>query len=111
MGIALILFGIFGVSYTWHYDHRTAATLDEYARLDNIAQPELIEPKGYVFVGGSRQRLSMDCMPSFKEIVEFADQLGPEVGMELIRQREDSRVVLLGHQGQELDVRKINQLN
>ena len=83
---------------------------DEYAKLDNIAEPDLIEPKGYVFVGGSRQRLSMDCMPSFKEIVDFANELGPKVGMELIRQREDSRVVLLGHPGQELDVRKINLL-
>ena len=30
IGVALILFGIFGVSYTWHYDHRNAETLDEY---------------------------------------------------------------------------------
>ena len=83
---------------------------DEYAKLDNIAEPELIEPKGYVFVGGSRQRLSMDCMPSFQEITDFANELGPKVGMEIIRQREDSRVVLLGHPGQELDVRAINDL-
>jgi len=31
--------------------------------------------------------------------------------MEIIRQREDSRVVLLGHPWQELDVRKSYQLN
>jgi len=34
IGIVLILFGIFGASYTWHYDHRTVETLDAYARLD-----------------------------------------------------------------------------
>jgi len=82
--------------------------VEEYARLDEIAEPELIEPKGYVFVGGSRMRLSMDCMPSFQEITDFANELGSKVGMEIIRQREDSRVVLLGHQGQELDVRKVH---
>ncbi len=81
--------------------------VDEYAKLDNIAEPELIEPKGYVFVGGSRKRLSMDCMPSFQEITDFANELGPKVGMEIIRQREDSRVVLLGHPGQDIDVRKL----
>ena len=34
IGIVLILLGIFGVSYTWHHDHRVTATLDEYAKLD-----------------------------------------------------------------------------
>jgi len=85
--------------------------VDKYAVLDNIAQPDLIEPKGYVFVGGSRQRLSMSNMPSFQEIMDFANELGPLVGMEVIRTREDSRVVLLGHQDSELDVSKSYQLN
>ena len=85
--------------------------VDKYAALDNIAQPDLIEPKGYVFVGGSRQRLSMSNMPSFQEIMDFANELGPLVGMEVIRTREDSRVVLLGHQDSELDVSKSYQLN
>ena len=53
----------------------------------------------------------MSCMPSFQEITDFANQLGSKVGMEIIRQREDSRVVLLGHPDQELDVRKSYQLN
>ena len=29
-----MLLGIFGVSYTWHHDHRTATFLDEYSKLD-----------------------------------------------------------------------------
>jgi len=85
--------------------------IDQYAELDKIAQPDLIEPKGYVFVGGSRQRLSMDCMPSFSEITDFANELGSKVGMEIIRTREDSRVVLLGHPDQDLDIRHSYQLN
>ena len=34
LGIFLILFGTFGLSYTWNYDHRKAEFLDEYALLD-----------------------------------------------------------------------------
>lgn len=34
IGIVLILLGIFGTSYTWHYDHRSAETLEEYANID-----------------------------------------------------------------------------
>jgi len=98
------------IRHTLVKDHNLG-WIDEYANLDKIADPELIEPKGYVFVGGSRQRLSMSCMPSFQEITDFANELGSKVGMEIIRQREDSRVVLLGHPWQELDVRKSYQLN
>ena len=97
------------IRHTLVKDHNMG-WIDEYARLDNVAQPDLIEPKGYVFVGGSRQRLSMSCMPSFSKITDFADRLGEKVGMEIIRTREDSRVVLLGHPGQDLDIRNSYQL-
>ena len=80
---------------------------DEYAELDRRADPDLIEPKGYVFVGGSRTRLTIDCMPSFQEVRDFAGRLGERVGMEIIKEREDSRVVLLGHQGMVTDVREL----
>ena len=91
-----------GINFGWE---------DDYARLDRIADPDLIEPKGYVFVGSSRQRLSITCMPSFSEIKEFSSSLGRRTGMEIIKGREDSRVVLLGHPGQETDVRKIYGLD
>lgn len=84
--------------------------LDEYAALDKIADPNLVEPKGYVFVGGSRQRLTMSCMPSFEEVKDFSASLGERIGMEIVKERSDSRVVLLGHPGEETDVRKIYNL-
>lgn len=31
VGFMLIVLGIFGASYTWHYDHREVETLDKYA--------------------------------------------------------------------------------
>ncbi|MBR3458911.1 MAG: hypothetical protein IKH16_12290 [Selenomonadaceae bacterium] len=33
-GILMIMTGIFGLSYTWHIDHRTAESLSAYCRID-----------------------------------------------------------------------------
>ena len=84
--------------------------VDEYAKLDNIGQPDMIEPKGYVFVGSSRMRLHNSNMPSFQEIKEFSDQLGKLTGKEIIKEKEDSRVVLLGQPGMETNVMKLYNL-
>ncbi len=81
--------------------------LEDYAALDKIADPDLIEPKGYVFVGGSRERLSLTNMPSFEEIKEFSSRLGDLVGMDLIKERPDSRVVLLGPSDIDTDIVKL----
>jgi hypothetical protein len=34
IGLALMLVGIFGLSYTWHIDHRNAENLSAYCRID-----------------------------------------------------------------------------
>ena len=78
-----------------------------YAKLDRIADPDLVEPKGYVFVGGSRQRLTVDEMPSYDTILDFSRRLGDELGMTVINGKRDSRVVLLGHEGMETDIGKV----
>lgn len=80
---------------------------DKYGKLDRIADPLMIEPKGYVFVGGSRQRLTLTSMPSFEEIRQFSEELCPIVGMEIIKERPDSRVLLMGPEGIETDIRKV----
>lgn len=84
---------------------------EDYARLDRLADPDMIEPKGYVFVGGSRMRLSMASMPSFDEVLRFSEELGSIVGMDVIKQKPDSRVTLLGRPGIETDVRKFYGLD
>ena len=81
--------------------------VDEYGKLDKRGDPDLIEPKGYVFVGGSRQRLSMSNMPKHEEILDFSEKLGDIVGMEILKQKPDSRVALLGKPGTETDVMKL----
>lgn len=77
-----------------------------YAKLDRIADPDLIEPKGYVFVGGSRQRLTIDCMPEWELMNDFSSRLADLMGMKILKKKEDSKVLLLGPEGMELNVRK-----
>jgi tRNA wybutosine-synthesizing protein 1 len=77
--------------------------VDGYASLDRIADPDLVEPKGYVFVGGSRQRLTVDGMPSFDTVLNFTKELGDRLGMSVLKEKKDSRVALLGYPGTELN--------
>jgi tRNA wybutosine-synthesizing protein 1 len=77
---------------------------DEYARLDALANPMFIEPKGYVFVGDSRRRMSMDNMPSHEMITEFSKRLGDRLGMEILKERKDSRVLVLGKNNAQLRI-------
>lgn len=67
----------------------------KYAELIEKAEPDFVEPKGYMYVGHSRERLEMDNMPSHGEIVEFPRELSGETGYTLADESEPSRVVLL----------------
>ncbi|HUV24470.1 MAG TPA: 4-demethylwyosine synthase TYW1 [Methanomassiliicoccales archaeon] len=77
---------------------------EQYAKLDERAQPTFVEPKGFVFVGGSRRRLNLTNMPSHANIVEFSRRLGSKLGMEILKQKADSRVVLLGRSGTRTEI-------
>jgi tRNA wybutosine-synthesizing protein 1 len=78
---------------------------DEYAKLDELADPLFIEPKGYVFVGDSRTRMRMDNMPSHTSVREFSERIASRLSLEILKDREDSRVVLLGRRGSKLRIR------
>ncbi|NLK25610.1 MAG: 4-demethylwyosine synthase TYW1 [Euryarchaeota archaeon] len=71
----------------------------DYAKLDAKADPTFVEPKGYVFVGDSRRRMTIDNMPSPAMVREFSERLGRKLGMQVLMERRDSRVALLGRQG------------
>lgn len=77
----------------------------EYAKLDEKAEPLFIEPKGFVFVGGARQRMEMNNMPSHEKVKEFGTKLASELGMDLLMERSDSRVVLLGKDRKQCKIR------
>ena len=67
----------------------------EYAKLDEKASPMFIEPKGYVFVGYSRKRMTISNMPSHKKIKDFGVNLAENLGYNFSMEKPDSRVVLL----------------
>ena len=68
----------------------------DYARLDNIADPDFIEAKGYVFVGNSRSNHTIENMPSHDDVMNFSHNLAPLVGREVLSERRESRVSLIG---------------
>ena len=70
--------------------------VDDYAQLDLVARPEFIEPKGYVYMGRSRQRLGRDHVPTHVEIAAFARTLADRTGYRVLDQSEESKVFLLG---------------
>jgi len=68
---------------------------EEYSKLIKIANPDYVEIKAYMCVGYSRERLTLDNMPTFQEIREFAEKIANLTGKEFINDSEISRVVLL----------------
>jgi tRNA wybutosine-synthesizing protein 1 len=66
-----------------------------YAKLVEKANPTYIEPKAYMHVGFSRLRLGYECMPTHREIQEFATQIAKKTGYNVIDESKESRVVLL----------------
>ncbi|KZX15213.1 radical SAM superfamily protein [Methanobrevibacter cuticularis] len=68
---------------------------EEYGKLINKANPDYVEIKAYMCVGYSRERLTLDNMPTFHEIHDFAEKIAKEINKEIINDSEISRVVLL----------------
>lgn len=66
-----------------------------YAKLIEKAEPDFVEPKGYVAVGHSRSRLGPSFMPTHSEIKEFSKKLAELTGYNMTDEFEPSRVVLL----------------
>jgi len=71
----------------------------EYAELDKKAEPMFIEPKSYVFVGYSRQRMNLKNMAKHEQIRAFSEKLAAKLDYKIADERQDSRVVLLSKEG------------
>ena len=74
---------------------RNMHKVSEYAEILDSAQPDFIECKAYMHVGGSMQRLSRENMPSIREIRVFAEKLASESEYRVSNEDSVSRVVLL----------------
>lgn len=70
--------------------------VDAYAELDSLARPDFIEPKGYVYMGRSRQRLGRDHVPEHEEIARFGRRLARSTGYAVLDESPESKVLLLG---------------
>jgi tRNA wybutosine-synthesizing protein 1 len=66
-----------------------------YANLIKLANPNFVELKAYMAVGYSQKRLGYKFMPLHKEILEFAKKVANASGLKIIKQKKESRVVLL----------------
>ena len=78
--------------------HESLGHVEDYAMLDRIADPMFIEAKGYVHVGHSVNNLTIDHMPSHADILDFSNELAPMIGREVLSDRRESRVALIGHE-------------
>jgi tRNA wybutosine-synthesizing protein 1 len=69
--------------------------IEGYAALIRKAEPDYVEVKAYMFVGSSRQRLSLANMPLHPEIQEFSLAIAEASGYRIKDEKKESRVVLL----------------
>jgi len=72
--------------------------IEQFAALDNRADPDFIENKGYVFVGHSRENLSIENMPSHDDIMDFSNKIAPLTSREVLSDSRPSRVALVGRE-------------
>ena len=76
----------------WNVGHEA-----EYSRMDLKGDFDFIEPKGYVHVGYSRERLERSNMPSFERIKEFAERVSELTGYAFAGENPASKVILLSN--------------
>jgi tRNA wybutosine-synthesizing protein 1 len=69
--------------------------VEDFAKLIAKTESVYIEPKAYMWVGHSRDRLALAHMPSHEEIRIFAEKLSQLTGYKIIDDSIASRVVLL----------------
>lgn len=67
----------------------------EYVNLIEIADPDFIEIKAYMFVGASKKKLNIKNMPYHHEIVAFSKKIEKYSGYYIMDEQPASRVVLL----------------
>jgi tRNA wybutosine-synthesizing protein 1 len=77
-----------------------------YAKLIKKSQANWIEIKAFMSVGFARERLGYERMPSHAEVKNFAERIANLIKLKIIDEKEESRVVLLGKNKQDLKISK-----
>lgn len=83
----------------WNVGHE-----EEYAEMDMKGDFDFIEPKGYVHVGYSRERLQRSNMPSFERIREFASRMSELTGYAVAGENTASKVILLSNGAKDMSI-------
>jgi len=68
---------------------------EKYAKLIKKTNPEIIEPKGYSWVGSSRMRLNEGNVPTMEDMRKFSTELAKNTGYKIEAENEPSKVLLL----------------
>ncbi len=68
---------------------------EKFAPLVNLAQPDFIEVKAYMYLGYSRLRLPRSAMPEHSDVKMFAEEISKLTGYQIVNESVVSRVVLL----------------
>jgi tRNA wybutosine-synthesizing protein 1 len=69
--------------------------LEQYAELIKIANPKFVEIKGYMWIGESRKILKKENMPFHEDVLNFSEELAKILNWKVIKQKKESRAVLL----------------
>ncbi len=80
---------------------------ENYAKLIKKAEPDFVEVKAYMAVGFARQRLGYERMPLHTEIKEFAEKIARSTKLEIIDEKQESRVIVLGKSKEDLKIKEI----
>lgn len=68
----------------------------KYAKIIDKTKPTYIEAKAFMAIGGARERLGVQYMPTHKNSKEFAKKIQKHSSYKIKQEKQDSRVVLLG---------------
>ncbi len=68
---------------------------EKFAELILRGNPMFLEVKAYMWVGHSRDRLSIENMPRHEEVRAFAEELAKALNWQIIDEKKESRVVLV----------------
>ena len=65
-----------------------------WAKLIKLAEPKIVEFKGYTWLGESRQRLKQEDMPSMPDLEKFARKIAKLTGYKVKHKDKVSRVII-----------------
>lgn len=75
--------------------HLNMHSPEKYAKIIDECQPEFVECKGYMAVGGARDKMGMDAMPWHEEVRKFAKEIEKHCSYKIVNEKINSCVVLL----------------